>query len=263
MLYHKFRSENPVKDLGVSTSSVKLPTPHFNVGLVAAVVIAAWPAAASAQTGAAPAAPQARALAPARRPALLFKEEWKQNEKGDEHPITQDSVANANLELKLYGASAKDLQVTGKAGDENNPIHVWSGNCTSPCALALRDKASVADLTGLARIRWTTKMSGFHQIRPIVKLADGTWLVGDRADGSSTRDWIVSEINFADVRWMKLDIARVVTTGVLLEKADLSKVDEIGWADLMPGSGHGPGGWVDVAQIEVYARAVPRSPATQ
>src|SRR5947207_7322271 len=99
MLYHKFRSENPVKDLGVSTSSVKLPTPHFNVGLVAAVVIAAWPAAASAQT---------RALAPARRPALLFKEERKQNEKGDEHPITQDSVANANLELKLYGASAKD-----------------------------------------------------------------------------------------------------------------------------------------------------------
>ena len=230
-----------------------------------ALLIAAASPGASAQTGTAAAAPQARTAAgpPARRPPLLFKEEWKQNEKGDEHPATQDSVGNPNLELKLYGATAKDLQITGKAGDENNPIHIWSGNCTSPCALALRDKTNFADLTGLARIRWNTKMSGFHQIRPIVKLADGTWLIGDRTDGSSTRDWIVSEFTPADVRWMKIDIARVVTTGNLLEKVDLSKVDEIGFADLMPGSGHGPGGWVDVAQIEVYARAVPRSSASQ
>jgi hypothetical protein len=231
--------------------------------VVVALVILACSVSASAQTVAAPTAPQPRAGAPARRPPLLFKEEWKQNDKGDEHPLTQDAVGNPNLELKLYGAGARELQVTGKAGDENNPIHVWSGNCTSPCALALRDKASFADLTGLARIRWNTKMSGFHQIRPIVKLADGSWLVADRADGSSARDWVVSEISVADLRWMKLDAVRVVTTGTLLEKVDLSKVDEIGWADLMPGSGHGPGGWVDVAQIEVYARAVPRSPATQ
>jgi hypothetical protein len=40
-------------------------------------------------------------------------------------------------------------------------------------------------------------------------------------------------------------------------------VDAIGFADLMPGSGHGPGGWVDVAQFEVYARPVPRSGGTQ
>ena len=38
----------------------------------------------------------------------------------------------------------------------------------------------MVDLTGLARIKWVTKMSGLHQVRPIVKLADGTWLVGDR-----------------------------------------------------------------------------------
>jgi len=115
----------------------------------------------------------------------------------------------------------------------------------------------MADLTGLARVRWNTKMSGFHQVRPVVKLADGTWLVGDQATGS-TRDWLVSEIAFADLRWMKLDIARVVTTGALLDKVDLTRVEEIGFADLMPGSGHGPGGWSDVAQIEVYGKAVSR-----
>jgi len=41
-------------------------------------------------------------------------------------------------------------------------------------------------------------------------------------------------------------------------KPDLSKVDEVGFTDLMPGSGHGPGGWSDVAFIEVYGRPVKR-----
>ena len=68
----------------------------------------------------------------------------------------------------------------------------------------------------------------------------------------------MSEIAFADLRWLKLDIARVVTTGTLLDKVDLTQVDEIGFADLTPGSGHGPGGWSDVAQIEVYAGSAPR-----
>jgi hypothetical protein len=223
------------------------------------IILAAGTSSAQAQAPAAPAAaaPAAARPAPARRPALFFKEEWKQNEKNDEHPATQQAVASPNLELQMYGPG-KDLLITGRAGDENNPIHLWSGTCTSPCAATLKDKANFADLTGLARIRWNTKMSGFHKIRPIVKLADGTWLVGDRADGDSTRDWLVSEFNVADVRWMRLDIAAVVTKGNILEKVDLSKVDEIGFVDLMPGSGHGAGGWVDVAQIEVYAKPVPR-----
>jgi hypothetical protein len=191
------------------------------------------------------------------RPGLFFKEEWKApTEKGGEHPATPESIGNPNLELKLY-VPAGDIEVTGAAGDENNPTHVWTGLCTTPCAAAFRDKGSFADLTGLGRIRWNTKMSGFHQVHPIVKLADGTWLVGDRADGS-TKDWLVSEISFADLRWIKLDIARVVTVGLVLDKVDLTKVDEIGFADLMPSSGHGPGGWSDVAQVEVYGKAVAR-----
>jgi hypothetical protein len=230
------------------------------LGAFAVIVLVACASTSYAQAPAAPAAPGAArggGAGPARRPALFFKEEWKQNDKNDEHPATQAAVASPNLELQMYG-QGKDLQITGRAGDENNPIHLWSGNCTSPCAATLRDKTNFADLTGLARIRWNTKMSGFHQIRPIVKLADGTWLIGDRAEGSSTRDWIFSEFNVSDLRWLKLDIARVVTTGNFVDKVDLSRVDEIGFADLMPGSGHGPGGWVDVAQIEVYAKPVPR-----
>ena len=205
--------------------------------------------------------PSAPRPAPVRRPGLFFKEEWRQNEKDDEHPVTQQSIANPDLELKLYGPSAKEVQLTGRADDENNPIHVWTGLCTTPCAVAFSHKASMVDLSGLARIRWNTKMSGFHRVRPIVKLDDGAWLIGNRDEGTIT-DWIVTEFNISDVRWLKLDIDRVVTTGNYITSPDLTKVDEIGFADLIPGSGHGAGGWSDVAQFEVYGKAVPRAANT-
>jgi hypothetical protein len=81
--------------------------------------------------------------------------------------------------------------------------------------------------------------------------------VGDKADGSLT-DWLWSEISFADVKWLRVDIATGVTKGNFVPNVDLTKVDEVGYIDLMPGSGHGPGGWSDVAQIEVYGRPVKR-----
>ncbi len=190
------------------------------------------------------------------RPPLFFKEEWQQGPAGGEHAVSEAALANPNLELTLI-VPAGQIMLTGTAGDEGNPVHVWQGLCTSPCGLALRNRQSLADLTGMARIRWTTKMSGYHQVRPIVKLADGTWLAADRGDGSA-RDWLVSEISFADLHWLKLDITRAVTTGTPVDHVDLSKVDQVGFVDLMPGSGHGPGGWSDVGQIEVFAKSVPR-----
>jgi hypothetical protein len=212
------------------------------------------PAYAQAPGGPPPAGPGADHGPP--RPPLFFREEWKQGAAGGEHPVTEAALANPNLELTLIVPTGQ-IELTGTAGDEGNPVHVWQGLCTSPCGLALRNRQSLADLTGMARIRWTTKMSGYHQIRPIVKLADGTWLAADRSDGSA-RDWLVSEILFADLHWLKLDITRAVTTGTPVEHVDLSKVDQVGFVDLMPGSGHGPGGWSDVAQIELFAKSVPR-----
>jgi hypothetical protein len=190
------------------------------------------------------------------RPPVFFKELWKQAPRGTEQAVVPDNVSNANLELKLYG-DGKDIQETGTDGSESNPTHLWTGLCTSNCAAALRDKSNYVDLTGLAKIRWLTKVSGFHQVHPIIKLADGTWLVGDHADGS-TVDWHESEFSISEVHWLRLDINKVLTHGNFVEKPDLSKVDEIGFTDLMPGSGHGPGGWSDVGFIEVYGKPVPR-----
>ena len=225
---------------------------------IAAFAVALTSQALAQQAPAAPQGGRGGGATRAARPPLFFKEEWKQTEKGGEHPIVFDStLSNQALELKVYGPSAKELLLTGDAGNELNPIHVWTGMCTTPCAVALRDKASFGDLSGLARIRWNVKTSGFHQVRPIVKLADGTWYVGDRADGT-VRDWLVTEFNLADVHWLRLDIERVVTTGSIVDRVDLSKVDEVGFVDLIPGSGHGQGGWVDVAQIEIYGKPVAR-----
>jgi hypothetical protein len=190
------------------------------------------------------------------RVPLFFKEEWKQDAGSTEHAADQSSVSNPNLELKLYGQS-HEIDLAGATTTENNPIHVWTGLCTTACAVALRDKTNFADLTGLARMKWVSKMSGFHEIRPIVKLANGTWLIGDHADNNNV-DWLTNEFSFSGMRWLTLDIARIVTTGNFVTNPDLSKVDEIGFADLTPATGHGPGGWADVAGIEVYGKSVPR-----
>src|SRR5437867_5886705 len=196
------------------------------------------------------------------RAPLFFREEWKQTPAGGEHPVDLASaLSSPNLELKLIGPTGKEILMTGAATDENNPVHLWTGMCTTPCGFTLRDKSNFADLTGLARIKFVTKVSGYHLVRPIVKLADGTMLVGDRAEGS-TVDWLESDIAVSELRWRKLDPARLVTVGDWVEKPDLSRVDEIGFADLMPGSGHGQGGWSDVARVEVYGKSVKRESAT-
>ena len=133
--------------------------------------------------------------------------------------------------------------------------------CTGPCGFTMRDKTNYADLTGLAQVKMVTKMSGLHKVNLIVKLADGTMLVGDKGEGS-TADWLENNISIAELRWLKIDPERMVTTGTWIANPNLSKVDEIGFVDLMPSSGHGPGGWADVAKIEVYAKPVKRDGST-
>ena len=221
------------------------------VGTLCAAIISLVSCVAFAQRG-----PQAR-------PPLFLSESWKAlTTPPDDHgawPATQAGVASPNLRLTLRGTSGKDIQLVAVRGNADlYPVNLWTGTTTSPSAATLRDRTSFVDLTDpLAKIRWTVRTSGFHQVRPVVRLADGTWLVGDRATGPSA-DFNQSDVSIADLRWIKLDIARVVAVGNWLDHADLSKVDEVGFADLMPGSGHGAGGYVNVARVEVYGKPVKR-----
>src|SRR5712692_1843774 len=82
------------------------------------------------------------------RPPLFLKEKWKQTPAGGEHPVVpSEALSNPNLELKLYGSTSTEIQLTGSAQDENNPIHLRTGGCTTPCAVALRERTTHADLT--------------------------------------------------------------------------------------------------------------------
>ncbi len=195
------------------------------------------------------------------RPPMMFRETWKQppytGKLNDENRrATQDAVGNPNLELKLYGADAKDLGVYVHEGRQD----VWNGMCTSPMAGTLRDKNSYIDLTGLARLRWMVRTGGLHVIHPVVKLADGTLLAGSHVDNTNG-DYIQTEVAFNNQRWYILDPVKV-TTGKEMKNPDLSKVDEIGFVDLAPGGGHGNAGWFNVSGVELYAKAVPRGSAS-
>lgn len=189
--------------------------------------------------------------------ALLFREAWKQppysGALNDEtRRATQEAVTNPNLELKLYGPDAHNVGVYV----HEKRFDLWSGVVNSPVAIALRDKTSYADLTGLARLRATIRTMSLHVLYPIVKLADGTYLAGNR--GINTEgDFLEVEVAFDGMRWFKLNPQKVVTT-VEVKNPDLSKVDEIGFADLAPGGGHGVSGAFNLSTFELYAKAVPR-----
>ena len=222
----------------------------------------AWLACCFASNAFAQSGAQTRAAQP-ERPPMFFSEGWKSlATPPDDHgawPASQAGVASANLELALHGLSAKEIQLVAVRGSADlYPLNLWTGTTTSPSAATLRDKNRFVDLSSpFAKIRWVVRTSGFHQIRPVLKLADGTWLVGDRTTGPFS-DFNQADVTIADVRWLKLDIDRVVTVGNWVERPDLTKVDAVGFADLMPGSGHGPGGYVNVGRIEVYGNAVKR-----
>ena len=189
-------------------------------------------------------------------PPLFLKETWKDGP--GNVPVTQAAVTNQDLQVTLYGTGKEDFGITAEGGVP----HIWTGLCATACALTLSKKDSFVDLTGKAKIRWYLKTSGFHEVRPVLKLADGTLLVGDHVD-ANTFDYRESEFYLAEVHWLKFDGPTVQTKGNLLDKVDLSKVDAVGFADLSPGSGHGTGGYSDVAWIEVYGKPVMRDAANQ
>ena len=263
--------------------------------------IAATIALGTAVSGAQPRPPAAGSAATPALPPLFLKEEWQQRARPaaagadfvPEGGVTPAAVTSPALELKLYDPNAASIpaylanppprsiardwdgpscvQLAGynqnpppqrvAAGQPTDPPNLWTGVCQTPIAATLRDRNRYVDLTGLARIRWVTRVSGFHVVRPLVKLADGNWFVGDYGEGAPSANstlFLESEFAVASVRWLPLDISRIVTTGQTWVAPDLSRVDEIGFADLLPGSGHGWGGFVNVGRIEVYGKPVPR-----
>jgi hypothetical protein len=198
-------------------------------------------------------------------PVLLFTMTLQN---GPRVPLSQSAVMTPNVDLRLYGDGANIIVATG-AGP--NLPRLFFGLCKGPCGFTLRDRSTLFDLRGRARMTFTTIVSGFHRVRPLVKLADGTLLIGDQAEGS-VADYHQYTISFSECRWLRLDPVRGVTLGSWVQNPDLSRVEEVGYFDVIPGSGAWTealpvekqppppvGGWIAVSAFELWGIAVPRS----
>jgi hypothetical protein len=229
------------------------------------------------------------------RPDLFFREDWSGNsaprncdnlhDAKCEPALTQAAIANPDIELRVYGAGKpriEDGEVLGAVLIQGRGL--FTGMAESSYAVTFRDKKNYVDLSGLGRIRWNVRASGLNVVHPIVRLADGTWLLGEHADGGNQFESHTFEHTVSEQRWIRLDIDKVMTLGprvtepvdrakanilerdfaaargVWLEsrQVDLTKVDVVGFADLMRGTGHGYGGFIGMGVIEVYGKKVPR-----
>jgi hypothetical protein len=181
--------------------------------------------------------------------------------------LTQGSVTTPNVDLQLYGDGGNIIVATGSGA---NLPRTFFGLCKGPCGFTLRDRSNYFDLRGRASIKFITIVSGFHRVRPIVRLADGTLLIGDQAEGS-VADYHQYTISFSECRWLRLDPVRGVTLGTWVQNPDLSKVDEVGYFDVIPGSGAHTeglaverqpappvGGWIAVSSFELWGTPVSR-----
>src|SRR5258707_175972 len=129
-------------------------------------------------------------------PVQLFKLTLQNNTR---LPLSQDSITTPNVDLHLYGDGRNIIVATGSGA---NFPRTFCGLCKGPCGFSLRDRNNHFDLRGNANMTFTTIVSGFHRVRPIIKLADGTLLIGDQAEGS-VADYHQYTISFSECRWLK------------------------------------------------------------
>jgi hypothetical protein len=214
----------------------------------------------------------------AAQPPLFFREGFNARTNPGFFPLVQGDLGNSNLQLQLYGPGA-----TGPARNPENTINVnvqktaggkpiddaasfiWTGMAEGNWAVTLKHKDSFVDLSRPgAKIRWRTWQDGAVQVlRPLLKLADGTYVLGLQGSGT-TADFETTELMMADMRWVEFDIDRVLDKGNKespfgYTKPDLTRVDEVGFSTLSRGGGHGLGVSAHIDWIEVYGTPVARS----
>jgi hypothetical protein len=166
--------------------------------------------------------------------------------------FTPAVVTNPRIEARLYGVDAKVI----RAAVHEERFDLWNGMTSSPTAVTLRDRRNFVDLTDPARLRWIVRTNAIHSLHPVVKLADGRLIVGDRRIDTHG-EFLSVEIAFTGMRWYGLDPAKVIVLTEVVNP-DLRRVDEVGVAMLSPGGGHGIAGSVNLSNVELFAYPVPR-----
>lgn len=186
------------------------------------------------------------------RPGIFFREDWKEIPAAT--PVTQLHVVNKDLVLGLYGPGCDSIKKSNHDAPVDDPFYIWSGLSQGNWAVTLKHSKSYVDLSGHAKVLWRSKQSGLRCLHLILKLNDGTWLVSTEGDCMS-KDWRITEFNIMDLNWYTLNIKSVVELKPV-KNPDLSRVDEIGFTDLMTGGASDACSRLD--WIEVYGKSVSR-----
>lgn len=198
------------------------------------------------------------------KPPLLFREAW--NDKPIAQPITQEHLGNQHLNLHLYGDSANI-----RKSNHEPYYYTYTGETRSNWALTVSDKTRYLNFLPLGKVRLDSKQSGWRALHVVIKTADGSYFVSEEGAGE-TVDWALTEWHLRDLHWRALVVnlanaparwggAPPVQPIVASAPArpDLSRVDEVGFSDLMPG------GLIPntsrIRWFEVYTDWVPRASA--
>ena len=95
--------------------------------------------------------------APATAAPLAFKVDWVRPRSQEDTKIrytpVQENISDSNVQIKFYGAAAKQILTTGLPGSDVTPYGVWTGTAEGPFAVTFKLKNNYVDLTGLANIR--------------------------------------------------------------------------------------------------------------
>lgn len=184
--------------------------------------------------------------------ALIYRESWK--EIPPARPLTQKHVSHPDLILSLHGPGRMGLKKSHHSEIPGDPYYIWSGKCEGSWALSLRHDKSLVDFADGGLVRWSSRQSGGHRLKLIVKSIDGPWLVSDQFAGDS-EDWREFEFRPQFLSWRLLDIDKVEVMAKA-PAAALTKIDAIGFADLTAGAGIAA--CSRLAWIEVRGREVIR-----
>jgi hypothetical protein len=187
------------------------------------------------------------------RPSLFFREDFKEIPAAT--PVTKEHIVNKDVIIGLYGPGGDSIKKSHHDVPADDPYYIWSGVCKGNWVMTLKKDKSYVDLSGYAKIIWRSKQAGYRCLHVVIKLANGTWLVSDQCDDRS-QDWRIREFNIMDINWYELNIKSVIE-GNPVKNVNLSRVDEIGFTDLMTGGGSDACSRLD--WIEVYGNSIDRN----
>jgi hypothetical protein len=193
---------------------------------------------------------------------LIFEEHWTNAPLTQ--PMKQENLGNQNLQLHLYGDLAGIRKTQHPTED-----YTYTGETRSTWMITVSDPKNYFDLSLPGKMMLRTRNTGYRQTHIAVRTADGKYYVTEEGSGESSA-WMNRDYILSDMHWRSLTMEdtpsgggnrkpepdRQVIVAAGVATPDLSKVDEIGFTDLLPG-GFIPS-TTRVNSWAVYGKKVPR-----